>query len=70
MATVGGNLLQRTRCPYFYDTAAACNKRGPGSGCDALDGFNRGCAILGVSDSCIGCPATLLTSRPTSLART
>ena len=53
MATVGGNLLQRTRCPYFYDTAAACNKRGPGSGCDALDGFNRGCAILGVSDSCI-----------------
>ena len=53
MATVGGNLLQRTRCPYFYDDAAACNKREPGSGCDALDGFNRGCAILGVSDSCI-----------------
>ncbi len=53
MATVGGNLLQRTRCPYFYDTAAACNKREPGSGCDALDGFNRGCAILGVSESCI-----------------
>ena len=53
MATVGGNLLQRTRCPYFYDAAAACNKREPGSGCDALDGFNRGCAILGVSDSCI-----------------
>jgi xanthine dehydrogenase YagS FAD-binding subunit len=53
MATVGGNLLQRTRCPYFYDTAAACNKREPGSGCDALDGFNRSCAILGVSDSCL-----------------
>src|SRR5918999_799207 len=53
MATVGGNLLQRTRCPYFYDAASACNKREPGSGCDALDGFNRGCAILGVSDSCI-----------------
>jgi xanthine dehydrogenase YagS FAD-binding subunit len=53
MATVGGNLLQRTRCPYFYDDAAACNKRQPGSGCDALDGVHRGCAILGVSDSCI-----------------
>ncbi|MGH3094893.1 MAG: FAD binding domain-containing protein, partial [Streptosporangiales bacterium] len=53
MATVGGNLLQRTRCPYFYDTASACNKREPGSGCDALDGFNRGSAILGVSESCI-----------------
>src|SRR5918992_1534337 len=53
MATVGGNLLQRTRCPYFYDEASACNKREPGSGCDALSGFNRGCAILGVSESCI-----------------
>jgi xanthine dehydrogenase YagS FAD-binding subunit len=53
MATVGGNLLQRTRCPYFYDHAAACNKRDPGSGCDAMDGFHRGCAVLGVSDSCI-----------------
>ena len=53
MATVGGNLLQRTRCPYFYDTASACNKRDPGSGCDALEGFNRGCAILGVSERCI-----------------
>ncbi|MDI2035637.1 FAD binding domain-containing protein [Paenarthrobacter nitroguajacolicus] len=53
MATVGGNLLQRTRCPYFYSDAAACNKRQPGSGCDALDGFNRSCAVLGVSDSCI-----------------
>ncbi|SEH01611.1 xanthine dehydrogenase YagS FAD-binding subunit [Nonomuraea solani] len=53
MATVGGNLLQRTRCPYFYDAAAACNKREPGAGCDALGGFNRGSAILGVSESCI-----------------
>jgi xanthine dehydrogenase YagS FAD-binding subunit len=53
MATVGGNLLQRTRCPYFYDEASACNKREPSSGCDALDGFNRSCAILGVSNSCI-----------------
>lgn len=53
MATVGGNLLQRTRCPYFYDHASACNKREPGRGCDALDGFNRGAAILGVSASCV-----------------
>ena len=53
MATVGGNLLQRTRCLYFYDGAAACNKREPGSGCDAIGGFNRGGAILGASDSCI-----------------
>ena len=53
MATVGGNLLQRTRCPYFYDAASACNKREPGRGCDALDGFNRGSAILGVSASCV-----------------
>src|SRR5919112_893680 len=56
MATVGGNLLQRTRCPYFYDVASACNKRDPGSGCDAMEGFNRGCAILGVSQSCIATP--------------
>jgi xanthine dehydrogenase YagS FAD-binding subunit len=53
MATVGGNLLQRTRCPYFYDTVARCNKREPGCGCDALDGFNRSTAVLGTSDSCI-----------------
>ncbi|MFC5824960.1 FAD binding domain-containing protein [Nonomuraea insulae] len=53
MATVGGNLLQRTRCAYFYDPASACNKRQPGSGCDALGGFNRGHAILGASESCI-----------------
>ncbi len=53
MATVGGNLLQRTRCYYFYDDAAKCNKRQPGSGCDAIDGFNRIHAILGTSDACI-----------------
>jgi xanthine dehydrogenase YagS FAD-binding subunit len=53
MATVGGNLMQRTRCYYFYDAAANCNKRHPGSGCDAIDGFDRMHAILGTSDSCI-----------------
>jgi xanthine dehydrogenase YagS FAD-binding subunit len=53
MATVGGNLLQRTRCYYFYDDAAKCNKRTPASGCDAIKGFNRIHAILGTSDSCI-----------------
>lgn len=52
-ATTGGNLLQRTRCYFFYDTHARCNKRVPGSGCDALDGFNRIHAILGGSDQCI-----------------
>jgi xanthine dehydrogenase YagS FAD-binding subunit len=52
-ASVGGNLLQRTRCPYFYDTAAPCNKRDPGSGCSAIGGFNRIHAILGASDACI-----------------
>jgi xanthine dehydrogenase YagS FAD-binding subunit len=52
-ATVGGNLLQRTRCAYFYDVASACNKRGPGSGCDARGGENRLHAILGWSESCI-----------------
>src|SRR5437016_10675865 len=53
MATTGGNLLQRTRCYYFRDTAAACNKRQPGSGCAAIDGFNRIHAVLGGSDQCI-----------------
>lgn len=54
MATMGGNLMQRTRCYYFYDTGyPACNKRRPGSGCSALDGPNRIHAILGASDSCI-----------------
>ena len=52
-ASVGGNLLQRTRCPYFYDTAAPCNKRDPGTGCSAVGGFNRIHAILGASDACI-----------------
>jgi xanthine dehydrogenase YagS FAD-binding subunit len=52
-ATVGGNLLQRTRCGYFYDPASACNKRVPGSGCDARDGENRLHAVLGWSDACI-----------------
>ncbi|WP_312794306.1 xanthine dehydrogenase family protein subunit M, partial [Tianweitania sp.] len=54
MATVGGNLLQRTRCTYFYDdTGARCNKREPGQGCDAVDGFNRIHAILGASPACV-----------------
>src|ERR1022692_1996213 len=53
MATTGGNLMQRTRCYYFYDEAAHCNKRRPGSGCDAIGGFNRMHAILGATDSCI-----------------
>jgi xanthine dehydrogenase YagS FAD-binding subunit len=52
-ATVGGNLLQRTRCGYFYDTASACNKREPGTGCDARGGENRLHAVLGWSESCI-----------------
>jgi xanthine dehydrogenase YagS FAD-binding subunit len=54
MATVGGNLLQRTRCPYFRGAAPfACNKRSPGSGCDAIEGVNRGHAVLGGSASCV-----------------
>ncbi len=53
LATTGGNLLQRTRCYYFYDTALPCNKREPGSGCGAVGGFNRIHAILGQSDQCI-----------------
>jgi xanthine dehydrogenase YagS FAD-binding subunit len=53
MATVGGNLLQRTRCYYFYDGAARCNKRSPGAGCDARLGFNRIHAILGASPGCV-----------------
>ncbi|MFD7631146.1 FAD binding domain-containing protein [Streptomyces sp. NPDC059851] len=53
MATTGGNLLQRTRCPYFQDTAKPCNKRRPGSGCGALDGITRDHAVLGHSPSCI-----------------
>ena len=53
MATTAGNLLQRTRCVYFRDTAMACNKREPGTGCPAITGFNRTLAILGTSESCI-----------------
>ncbi len=53
MATTGGNLLQKTRCVYFRDTAHRCNKRNPGSGCDALDGDNRMLAVLGTSEHCI-----------------
>ncbi len=53
MATVGGNLMQRTRCPYFFNTSFPCNKRIPGSGCPAINGFNRSHAVLGTSDKCI-----------------
>jgi xanthine dehydrogenase YagS FAD-binding subunit len=53
MASTGGNLLQRTRCHYFYDTAMPCNKREPGSGCSAINGHNRMHAILGASDACV-----------------
>jgi xanthine dehydrogenase YagS FAD-binding subunit len=53
MATVGGNLLQRTRCPYFRDLGVPCNKRAPGTGCSALDGYTRSHAVLGTSASCI-----------------
>jgi xanthine dehydrogenase YagS FAD-binding subunit len=53
MASIGGNLMQRVRCPYFRMLDAACNKRNPGSGCSAIAGINEGCAILGVSEHCI-----------------
>jgi xanthine dehydrogenase YagS FAD-binding subunit len=53
MATIGGNIMQRTRCAYFRDVTADCNKRAPGSGCAALQGYNRTHAILGTSDSCV-----------------
>ena len=53
MATVGGNMMQRTRCAYFYDTTMPCNKRVPGSGCGAMGGYNRMHAIFGTSDKCI-----------------
>jgi len=52
-ATTAGNLLQRTRCPYFYDTNQPCNKRQPGSGCSALDGVSRSLGVIGTSDACI-----------------
>ena len=53
MASLGGNLLQKTRCFYYGDRESNCNKRRPGSGCDAMEGVNRMCAVLGVSDACI-----------------
>ncbi|MDB6058994.1 MAG: putative xanthine dehydrogenase, binding subunit [Verrucomicrobiales bacterium] len=53
MATTAGNLLQRTRCPYFYDTNQPCNKRNPGTGCGAIGGYSRQHAVIGVSDACI-----------------
>lgn len=53
MATIGGNIMQRTRCTYFRDVTAACNKREPGTGCAALEGYNRTHAILGTSDQCV-----------------
>ena len=53
MATTAGNLLQRTRCPYFYDTNMPCNKRRPGSGCSALGGYSRQLAVIGASEACI-----------------
>ena len=81
-ATTAGNVLQRTRCPYFYDTAQPCNKRQPGSGCSALDGFSRQLGIIGVSDACIATnpsdmavamralDATIETVRPDGATRT
>lgn len=64
-ATTGGNLLQRTRCPYFYDLDTPCNKRHPGSGCSAQGGFNRGLAIMGASEACI---ATFPGDMPVAMA--
>jgi xanthine dehydrogenase YagS FAD-binding subunit len=81
-ATTAGNLLQRTRCPYFYDTNQPCNKRRPGSGCAAIGGFSRQHAIVGLSDACIAThpsdmavamralDATVETVRPNGAART
>ncbi|MBC7697316.1 MAG: xanthine dehydrogenase family protein subunit M [Bacteroidia bacterium] len=81
-ATTSGNLLQRTRCPYFYDTNMPCNKREPGSGCSAIGGYSRQHAIVGVSDSCIAThpsdmaismrvlDATVETVRPNGSTRT
>ena len=80
-ATTAGNLLQRTRCPYFYDTAQPCNKRQPGSGCSAIGGFSRPLAVIGGSEACIATnpsdmvvalrvlDATVETMRPDGTAR-
>ncbi|OCK61650.1 xanthine dehydrogenase family protein subunit M [Bradyrhizobium sp. LMTR 3] len=82
MATTAGNLLQRTRCPYFYDTNQSCNKRKPGSGCAAIGGFSRQHAVIGVSEACIAThpsdmavamralDATVETVRPDGATRT
>jgi xanthine dehydrogenase YagS FAD-binding subunit len=83
LATVGGNLLQRTRCSYFQDVTKPCNKRRPGSGCPALEGDHRNLAILGHSEHCVathpsdmavalaaGCPATSPSTTPSSTAAT
>jgi xanthine dehydrogenase YagS FAD-binding subunit len=81
-ATTAGNLMQRTRCPYFYDTNQPCNKRQPGSGCAAIGGFSRQHAVVGVSDACIAThpsdmavamralDATVETMRPDGTTRT
>ena len=81
-ATTAGNLLQRTRCPYFYDTNQPCNKRQPGAGCSAIGGYSRNHAIVGASDSCIAThpsdmavamsllDASVETIRPDGAART
>ena len=70
MASTGGNLLQRTRCFYFYDTATPCNKREPGSGCSAINGVNRINAILGTSEACIAThPPTCASRSPPSMPR-
>jgi xanthine dehydrogenase YagS FAD-binding subunit len=81
-ATTAGNLLQRTRCPYFYDTNMACNKRQPGSGCAALQGFSRQLGVIGTSDACIATypgdmavalrvlDATIATVKPDGATRT
>src|SRR5690606_33352862 len=53
MATTAGNLMQRVRCPYFRDNLSPCNKRDPGSGCSAIDGYNHSHAVLGGSDACV-----------------
>src|SRR3977135_614170 len=66
-ATAGGNLLQRTRCAYFYDTTKPCNKRVPGSGCAALAGLNRMNAVLGGSDNCIAAHASDMAVAMTAL---
>lgn len=67
VATVGGNLLQRTRCPYYYDLAFSCNKRQPGSGCPAIQGVNRIHAILGASEACVAVHPSDMTVALTAL---